>query len=99
MSPSYTDQKARMKDQLIAILEAMRLSQAALAKHFRPGGASASTTLEELQRLLEDQSVVRAMAALYPDVDSPSTSPDDLSYVEDSGELHSVNGQAKRFLF
>jgi hypothetical protein len=27
-----------MKDQLIAILEAMRLSQMALAKHFQPGG-------------------------------------------------------------
>jgi hypothetical protein len=87
-----------MKDQLIAILEAMRLSQAALAKHFRPGGPNALTTLRELHRVLEDQNVVRAMAALYPDVDSPNTSPDDMLHVEDSGELHSINKQPKRLL-
>jgi hypothetical protein len=87
-----------MKDQLIAILEAMRLSQAALAKHFRPGGPNAEATLKQLHRLLEDQNVVRAMAALYPDVDSPNTSPDDLSHGENSGEFHSVNEQPKRVL-
>jgi hypothetical protein len=87
-----------MKDQLIAILEAMRLSQAALAKQFRPGGPNAEATLKQLRRLLEDQNVVRAMAALYPDVDSPTTSPDDLSQAEDSGEFQSVNEQLKRSL-
>jgi hypothetical protein len=66
-----------MKDQLIAILEAMRLSQAVLAKHLRPGGPNAEATLKQLHLLLEDQNVVRAMAALYPDVDSPNTAPDD----------------------
>jgi hypothetical protein len=85
-----------MKDQLIAILEAMRLSQATLARHLRPGGPNALTTLKDLQRLLGDQNVVRAMAALYPDVDSPNTSPDE--HVEDSGELRSIDRQPKRLL-
>jgi hypothetical protein len=85
-----------MKDQLIAILEAMRLSQAVLAKHLRPGGPNAEATLKQLHALLEDQNVVRAMAALYPDVDSPNTSPDDPPHVQDFGELHSIGSQPKR---
>ena len=87
-----------MKDQLIAVLEAMRLSQAVLARHFRPGGPNALTTLRELPGLLEDQNVVRAMAALYPGVDSPNTSPDDMLLVEDSGDLHSIDRHPKRLL-
>lgn len=83
-----------MKDQLIAILEAVRLSQAALAKHLRPDGPNALTTLKELHRVLDDQNVVRAMAVLYPDVDSPNMSPDE--HVGDSGELRSIDRQPKR---
>ena len=87
-----------MKDQLIAILEAMRLSQAALAKHSQPGGPNSEATLKQLRRLLDDQNVVQAMAALYPDVDSPNTSPDDLLQVNDSGEHPSMDRQPKRLL-
>jgi hypothetical protein len=87
-----------MKDQLIAILEAMRLSQAALAKHSEPAGPNSEATLKQLHRLLDDQTVVRAMAAFYPDVDSPNTSPDDLLHVNDSDELHSMDRQPKRLL-
>jgi hypothetical protein len=53
-----------MKDQLITILEAMRLSQMALAKHFQPGGPNAEATIKELLRLLQDQTVARAIEAL-----------------------------------
>jgi hypothetical protein len=79
-----------MKDQVIALLEAIRLSQAALAKHFQPGGPNAEATNKELHWLLEDQHVVAAVEALCPNVASPSTSPVDMSHVEDSGELHPI---------
>ena len=66
---------------MIAILEAMRLSQVALAKHFQPGGPNADVTIKELLRLLQDQNVVRAMEALSPNVESPNTSPGDMLHV------------------
>jgi hypothetical protein len=53
-----------MKDQLITILEAMRLSQVALAKHFQRGGPNGEATIKELLRLLQDQTVASAMEAL-----------------------------------
>lgn len=84
-----------MKDQLIAILEAIRLSQAALEKHFQRGG-NAVTTLNEIRRVLQDQNVARAMGALYPEVESPNTSPGEVSCVEKAGELHTGNSQPKR---
>jgi hypothetical protein len=75
-----------MKDQLIAIMEAMRLSQAALAKHFRSGGPNAEATIKELCRLLQDQNVTRATEALYSNIQCPKTSPDDIP----QPEFHSV---------
>jgi hypothetical protein len=77
--------KPRMKDQLIAILEAVRLSQAALTKHSAPGGATAEATLKELRRFLLERHVVAAMEALYPNVESPNTSPDDSPFVDPGG--------------
>jgi hypothetical protein len=71
-----------MKDQLIAILEAMRLSQAALARHSEPGGPAAATTVKELRRFLLERHVVSAMEALYPNVESPEMSPADAPFNE-----------------
>jgi hypothetical protein len=85
-----------MKDQVIAILEAMRLSQAALVKHAQPRGPNAEATIKELLRLIQDRNVVRAMEALCPNVESPNTSPGDMLHVGDSGELHAVNRQTTR---
>jgi hypothetical protein len=87
-----------MKDQLITILEAMRLSQMALAKHFQPGGPNAEATIKKLLRLLQDQTVARAMEALYPNVESPNTSPGDTSHLKDSIELNLVTRRPKRLL-
>jgi hypothetical protein len=64
-----------MKDQLIIILEAMRLSRAALEKHRLSDGPNADSTIRELQRFLEDQSVAWAMEVLYPELESPSVAP------------------------
>ena len=66
---------------MIAILEAMRLSQVALAKHFQPGGPNAEATIKELLRLLQDENVAVAMEALSPNVESPNTSPGDMLHV------------------
>lgn len=66
-----------MKDQLITILEAVRLSQAALAKYIETGGRKPVTTINELVSILNDENVERAMAALYPNIDSPGISPAD----------------------
>jgi hypothetical protein len=85
-----------MKDQVIAILETMRLSQAALANHFQPGGPNAEATIKELFRLLQDRNVVRAMEALCPNVESPNTSPGDMLRGGDSGELHAINRPTNR---
>jgi hypothetical protein len=90
-----------MKDQLIAILEAMRLSLTALRKHSEPDGPTAEVTLEELRRFLLESHVVSAIEALCPNVESPALcpnvespamSPDD----SESGGLH--DRQARRQL-
>jgi hypothetical protein len=87
-----------MKDQVIAILEAMRLSQAALEKHFQPGGPNAEATIKGLLRLLEDENVVAAMEALYPNVESPNMLPNDMLHVEGSDELHPASRQTTRLV-
>jgi hypothetical protein len=66
-----------MKDQLITILEAARLSQATLARYIETGGRKPVTTINELVAILDDENVERAMAALYPNIDSPGISPAD----------------------
>jgi hypothetical protein len=64
-----------MKDQIIAILEALRLSQAALAKHSEPGGPTAEVTVKALRHFLLDRHVIFAVEMLSPSVESPATSP------------------------
>ena len=71
-----------MKDQLITLLEAMRLSQSALAKHSLPGGPTAAATIDELRRILADVNVSRAMTTLYPYVEYSGIGPN-----AQSGEL------------
>jgi hypothetical protein len=60
-----------VKDQLIAILEALRLSKAAISRHLEPNGPNADATVETIANILDDRSVLIAMAALYPNVESP----------------------------
>jgi hypothetical protein len=71
-----------MKDQMIAILEAMRLSQAALTKHSEPGGPAADVTIKDIRRFLLERHVVSAMEALCPSVESPEMSPDETPFSE-----------------
>jgi hypothetical protein len=69
--------EVRMKDRLITILEAVRLSQATLAKYIESGGRKPVTAINELLTILDDENVEQAMAALYPNIDSPGVSPAD----------------------
>jgi hypothetical protein len=75
-----------MKDQLIALLEAVRLSRAALARYAAPKGRSAGETIRDIAKCLNDPEVASALAALdpqtpdltfeVPTVNSPSISTD-----------------------
>jgi hypothetical protein len=82
-----------MKDQIITLIEAVRLSQAILAKHNASGGEQPVAALNELLRIFDDQSVRNAMNVLYPDIDSPSVSPGDAPDIRQS----ELNGPQRTF--
>jgi hypothetical protein len=67
-----------MKDELIAVLEAMRLAQAELAACILPGERNAEITIAKLKGILENRQVLRAMRHLCPTEDSPSLVPGDV---------------------
>jgi hypothetical protein len=69
--------EAPVKDQIITLIEAVRLSQAILAKYIASGGDRPATAINELLNIFDDESVNDAMNALYPDVASPGLSPGD----------------------
>jgi len=62
-----------MKDQLITILEAMRLAKAELSTH--NSRRDAPRTLKRLERILLNEQVTRALGLLGPDVEAPSMVP------------------------
>ncbi|MFZ1194168.1 MAG: hypothetical protein WAN49_01875 [Pseudolabrys sp.] len=63
-----------MKDQLITILEAIRLAKAELRTHNSRPVKNAPRTLKRLEQINEN--VTRALGLLSPDVDGPSMVPD-----------------------
>jgi hypothetical protein len=73
---------APVKDQIITLIEAVRLSQAILAKYIASGGERPATAINEILKIFDDESVNDAMNALYPDVDSPGLSPGDALEIE-----------------
>ena len=63
-----------MKDQLIAVLEAIRLSQRTLERrHAAPSRQSAEATLGTIAKFLNNKSVISAMDALSSYSPSPPT--------------------------
>ena len=56
-----------MKDQVTAVMEAVRQAQAVLANYVEPGPRNAEKTVRALLDILDDKEVVRAMRLLYPD--------------------------------
>ncbi|MGB8306555.1 MAG: hypothetical protein WCE36_22180 [Pseudolabrys sp.] len=65
-----------MKDQLITILEAIRLAKAELRTHNSRLVKNAPPTLKRLEQILFNENVTRALGLLSPDVDGPSMVPD-----------------------
>jgi hypothetical protein len=66
-----------MKNQLIIILEALRLTRAALGRNRQPDGPNAESTIRELHQLLENESVGAAIEFLDPQVKSPDIATKD----------------------
>ncbi|MGB8680304.1 MAG: hypothetical protein WCD59_21770 [Pseudolabrys sp.] len=65
-----------MKDQLITILEAIRLAKAELRTHNSRPVKNAPRTLKRLEQILFNENVTRALGLLSPDVDGPDMVPD-----------------------
>lgn len=62
-----------MKDQVIAVLEAVRLTQGELANYLRSGQKNPKETLKRITGILASEDSVRATALLDPQ--SPSIVP------------------------
>ena len=70
-----------MKDQLITLVEAVRLARLEIESYRDPRcQASAEWTVKRLREILESKDVTRAMAALVPEdgLASPSVVPDNV---------------------
>jgi hypothetical protein len=61
-----------MKDQMTAVMEAVRQAQTVLANYLEPGPRNAEKTLGELMAIFDDKEVVRAMRLVYPQ-ESPTS--------------------------
>jgi hypothetical protein len=66
-----------MKDQLITILEAVRLSRSVLARQSLPGGPSVDSAIQEIRRLLDNRNVDQAIDVLDPDIEASGIAPTD----------------------
>jgi hypothetical protein len=64
-----------MKDQVTALMEAVRQAQVVLANYLEPGPRNAERTVSALLAIFDDREVVRAMRLLYDD-ESPTLVPD-----------------------
>jgi hypothetical protein len=66
-----------MKNQIVALVEAVRLARLELDCYRDPScGAAADWTLARLSELLESKAVNDAMAALVPEEEGPSIVPE-----------------------
>jgi hypothetical protein len=65
-----------MKDQVTALMEAVRQAQVVLANYIEPGPRNAEKTVSALLAIFDDREVVRAMQLLYRD-ESPTLAPDE----------------------
>jgi hypothetical protein len=72
-----------MKDQLVTILEAMRLAKAELRTHDCRPVKNAPRTLKRLEQILLNEQVTRALASLGQNVEAPSMVPTQAEHVEE----------------
>jgi hypothetical protein len=64
-----------MKDQLITILEALRVSRAELKTHDARRVKNGPRTIHRLNEILFDEKVTQALRSLGQDIDAPSVVP------------------------
>ena len=64
-----------MKDQLITVLEALRLAEAELKTHFSRRVKNAPRTIKRLEAILLNKDVTRALGLLGPSISGPSVVP------------------------
>ena len=75
-----------MKDQLITILEALRLAKAEMRAHYARRVKNAPRTLQRLEKILLNEDVTRALGSLSPAVQGPSIVPSSEDHVTESTE-------------
>jgi hypothetical protein len=64
-----------MKDQLITVLEALRLAKAELRTHDAQRAKNSPRTIQRLKEVLFDDRVTRALRSLGQDDEAPSVVP------------------------
>ena len=60
-----------MKDQLITVVEALRLAEAELKTHFSRRVKNAPRTIKRLEAILLNKDVTRALGLLGPSISGP----------------------------
>jgi hypothetical protein len=75
-----------MKDQLITILEALRLAKAELSTHNSRRVKNAPRTLKRLEQILLNEQVTRALGLIGPNLDAPSMVPTQQELAEEPNQ-------------
>ena len=74
-----------MKDQLLILVEALRMARAELEVHRSRRVKNAPRTVERLEAILYDPQVVKAMRLLAPGIEAPSVVP---GFEKENHEVH-----------
>jgi hypothetical protein len=75
-----------MKDQLITILEALRLAKAEMRAHNARRVKNAPRTLQRLEKIMLNEDVTRALGLLGPATEGPSLVPSSDEHVTETTE-------------
>jgi hypothetical protein len=75
-----------MKDQLVTILEALRLAKAEVRAHNARRVKNAPRTLQRLEQILLNEDVTRALGLLGPSIEGPSVVPSSDEHVAETTE-------------
>ena len=66
-----------MKDQLLTVIEALRMARAEIHTHYARRVKNAPRTVERIHTVLFDPKVSAAMGLLIPGMESPSVVPEE----------------------
>ena len=77
-----------MKDQLITVVEALRLAEAELKTHFSRRVKNAPRTIKRLEAIMLNKDVTRALGLLGPSISGPSVVPQDEDASDEDDRVH-----------